>query len=216
MGAMFRPRRGDTLSTYHPSLGERIGDAAGRLAMRLCADRHGYQNVARKVQDVIGWVPGLGEAVAGDDVLRAVRRRDYAGAGIGAAGLAAGFVPVVGDAAAKAIREARNPARMAAERAKNLASRQVRIYDPPAKPQRDFALDYPQGADADEAGKLRYDMERRPLGGRYVVGRQMVGEPDRSLGYEGLVDLGTSLTREGISRSKAGDLGGNAGRSTYN
>ena len=59
--------RQDSISTYHPSWGERIGDAAGRFAMSLGADRHGYQDVSRKIRDIVDVVPGLGTAVAGDD-----------------------------------------------------------------------------------------------------------------------------------------------------
>lgn len=67
-----------------------------------------------------------------------------------------------------------------------LASKSASLYDPPAKPARDFDADYPanrwpEGAHTDAAGRLTHDIEGRPLGARHVVGRRTVGAADEAL-----------------------------------
>ncbi|MGO4834346.1 hypothetical protein AB4144_18980, partial [Rhizobiaceae sp. 2RAB30] len=58
---------------------------------------------------------------------------------------------------------------------KNLESRSANIYNAPVKPAREFELDYPSGAKADDAGRLLEDIEGRPLTARPSVGRRTVG-----------------------------------------
>lgn len=95
------------------------------------------------------------------------------------------------------------------------ASKVVPGNNPPAKPPRPFEADYPNGAQADAAGRLTQDIEGRPLTARHVVGRSVVGEPDQPLGFDGHVSAGTHLTREGIKQVIPSDIGGNAGRATF-
>jgi hypothetical protein len=71
-----------------------------------------------------------------------------------------------------------------------VASRSARMYDPPVKPPRAFEADYPAGAAADAHGRLTRDIEGRPLGARYVVGRQVSGGADAALPAEELVSVG--------------------------
>lgn len=52
------------------------------------------------------------------------------------------------------------------------------MYNPPVKPLRSFAADYPAGGTADATGRLTTDIEGRPLGAQYIVGRQYAGLPD--------------------------------------
>lgn len=61
-----------------------------------------------------------------------------------------------------------------------LASKSPNIYNPPPKPLRPFEADYPGGAPADAAGRLTQDIEGRPLGARWVVGRNVVGGTDEA------------------------------------
>jgi hypothetical protein len=206
---------GDSISTYDPSWGERIGDAAGRLAMRFGADRYGYQQASDNVRDIADFVPGLGTAVVGDETVRAARRGDYVGAGIGAAIAVASLLPTGRAITSKVLKAVREPVSNAGNATKKRASRSVMIYDPPAKPLRDFALDYPKGAAADETGRLRFDIEGRALVAKHVVGRSMVGQPDQYVGPDGLVTSGTSLTRKGISGDSASNLGGGVGIATF-
>ena len=43
----------------------------------------------------------------------------------------------------------------------------------------------------------------------------MVGEPDQSVGYDGVVAIGTSLTRDGIAKVAPSSIGGNAGLASF-
>lgn len=83
----------------------------------------------------------------------------------------------------------------------SLASRSTRIYDPPSVPQRPFEADYPIGAQVDEAGRFTHDIDGNPLNpdARWVVGRGVVGEPDRPFPKEGsaLDALTEALTGSG-------------------
>jgi hypothetical protein len=71
--------------------------------------------------------------------------------------------------------------REVASGAESLASKSPMMYNPPVKSPRPFELDYPSGAPADAAGRLTADIEGRPLGARFVVGRRVVGGDDQAL-----------------------------------
>lgn len=59
------------------------------------------------------------------------------------------------------------------------ASRSVSMYAPPRmKNPRPFQLDYRLPPVTDSEGRLLKDIEGRPLGARFVVGRQFAGKPD--------------------------------------
>lgn len=82
--------------------------------------------------------------------------------------LGAGMLPIgVGGLAAAGGKSMKTP-----------ASRSSNIYDPPAKPARPFELDYPEGAKADDTGRLLEDIDGQPLSAEGVVGRRMVGGTD--------------------------------------
>lgn len=75
-----------------------------------------------------------------------------------------------------------NVAQAAAAKPKRfLASTEELEHDPPKYPQRPFEADYPNGAVADETGRLQHDIEGRPLTARYVAGRVQAGHPDQGL-----------------------------------
>lgn len=213
--ALANPSQGATISTYHPPLRERIADAAASVAGALGAGRYTQQAVSSKVADLLDFVPGVGEAVGADEAAHSLERGDYVGAGIGGAALLASAIPLVGGPMAKAIRAAGKERGFAGKAAKILESRSARIYNPIAKPARDFALDHPAGGIADDAGRLQFDIDGNPLGAQFVAGRGMVGQPDRPVGLDGLVAAGTSLTRDGISRVAPGDIRGHAGVATF-
>ncbi len=68
------------------------------------------------------------------------------------------------------------PAHMLAE------SKDVSLFDPPQQPERPFDLDYyGQEFRTNSRGRLLSDIEGRPLGARFIVGRQFYGKPDRPL-----------------------------------
>jgi hypothetical protein len=55
------------------------------------------------------------------------------------------------------------------------------LYEPPRKRQRPFAEDYPGDAPTDRQGRLRYDIEGRPLRAEFVAGRRLLGKSDERL-----------------------------------
>jgi len=54
----------------------------------------------------------------------------------------------------------------------------IGIYDPPNRPQREFRADYRSGAGVGPGEPLELSMDRQPLNGGVVVGRQVEGGPD--------------------------------------
>jgi hypothetical protein len=55
------------------------------------------------------------------------------------------------------------------------------LYEPPRKRQRPFAEDYPGDALTDRQGRLRHDIEGRPLRAEFVAGRRLPGKSDERL-----------------------------------
>lgn len=106
-------------------------------------------------------------------------------------------VPVMGDFAGKGL--------------KKLASRSPNIYNPPMKSPRPFEADYPGGAVADDAGKLQFDIEGRPLSARYVAGRTLVGEGDEAISPAWYDSIAAGSSGASISPASARALGGDAG-----
>lgn len=76
------------------------------------------------------------------------------------------------------------------------ASRTASMYNPPAKELRAFSADYPMGGVADDAGRLKFDIEGRPLvaePGR-IVGRRVAGGADEALApaeFDGIAEAAT-------------------------
>lgn len=64
---------------------------------------------------------------------------------------------------------------------KELVSKAVPAYNPPAKVQRPFEADYPNGALADEQGRLLKTIDGHDITGRFVVGRKVHGGADEAL-----------------------------------
>jgi hypothetical protein len=71
--------------------------------------------------------------------------------------------------------------REAASGAESLASKSASLYNPPVKPPRPFAADYPSGAPADAAGRLTHDIEGRPLVAERIIGRRTLGGADETI-----------------------------------
>lgn len=84
-------------------------------------------------------------------------------------------------------------------------------HDPPKYPQRAFEADYPNGANADETGRLQFDIDGRPLTARYVTGRTHKGLPDRALSAEELAGVVEGRTGRRVEKSDRGQIGGAAG-----
>lgn len=92
------------LEPYQGGVRERIANALGAGVGGLGGGRYTQQRFSDAARSLVDFVPGLGDALSADDFGRSVDAGDWLGAGINGAALAAGVVPVVGDAAGKAIK----------------------------------------------------------------------------------------------------------------
>ena len=92
-----------------------------------------------------------------------------------------------------------------------LGSRSANIYDPPEVPKRPFDADYPRGAETDETGRLRYDIEGRPLGAEIVVGRRVVGGEDEAFPPAQLDHFTTSTTGRSAEVAPRAQMGQHSG-----
>jgi hypothetical protein len=100
----------------------------------------------------------------------------------------------------------------AATVASRLSSKSPFMYNPPAKPPRPFAADYPQGARADAAGRLTHDIEGRPLTAQFVAGRNVVGGADEALAPAQFNTFTEATTGRGPATLSAREMGGDFGR----
>lgn len=87
---------GTTLTSYEPSLRERIAEWAASFA----GDRASQDYLRSKAGGVADVIPGVGDVLSADDARRAYERGDYLSAAGNAATTAVGAVPGVGDLAA--------------------------------------------------------------------------------------------------------------------
>jgi hypothetical protein len=124
------------------------------------------ETMARELLPAVENVTPLGIGTAAQDTADALKQGDWLGTSLAALGM----VPGAGRGAKGAM--------TAGNDLKELASRSVTIYDPPAKPARAFELDYASGAKADPTGRLLEDIDGRPLTAPIVVGRRVVGGED--------------------------------------
>lgn len=108
--------------------------------------------------------PGIGNVLSARDAYEGALNRNWLAAGLGILGA----IPIVGYAS-KFVKGAR--ALRPETEAINYASRSANIYNPPPKPARMIAMDYPEGVPADAMGRITHDMEGRPLRSAFIAGR---------------------------------------------
>ena len=85
----------DVVSSYEPTLAERLGSDIGSAltSTGVISDNYGAQRIGRNVSALAEFLPGVGDATAGDEFGRAVAHGDKLGMAV--AGL--GAIPVAGD-----------------------------------------------------------------------------------------------------------------------
>jgi len=91
-----------TIEAYEPTLTEKLGQGVSDVLYDtgIVSDRYGAQRIGENISQLGEFLPGVGDAAAGDEFGRALAEGDKFGmamAGIGA-------VPVIGDAAKKAVK----------------------------------------------------------------------------------------------------------------
>jgi hypothetical protein len=82
---------------YEPTLVEKFGRGIGDAltSSGLISDNYGAQRIGRNVAAIGEFLPGVGDAAAGDEFGRALAKGDYVGAALSGAGA----IPVLGDMA---------------------------------------------------------------------------------------------------------------------
>lgn len=228
---------GAVLRTYHPTLRDQLADwilGDGRPSVykrRLVTDLIGSAGLGGEGLSGIDFTP-LGMGFAAEETGRSVADGNYGEAVIEALGMLpapalraavkggrsaiAGADTVMAPPVDKALG-------MTAEKTQDagfLASRSARIYDPPVKQPRPFEADYrpgdprheAAGGIADESGRLRLDMDGRPLTARYVAGRTVVGGGDTGLSAEAYDEIGKAGTGGRPKAVAKSAIAGDAGR----
>ena len=96
-----------TISNRDVSLAENTKQKIANFLFdnKIVSDRYGAQRIGDNLSSLLGVLPGIGDAQAGDEFGRAVAEGDGLGIGMGA--LAA--LPIVGDAASKGAKKLINP-----------------------------------------------------------------------------------------------------------
>ncbi len=88
-----------TMQAYNPSLSEKIatGIGEGLHSSGIISDRYGAQQIGKNITSIGEFLPGVGDATAGDEFGMALKQGDNFGMALGALGA----IPLVGDAAKK-------------------------------------------------------------------------------------------------------------------
>lgn len=219
-----------SLAQYHPTMRDRIA------SWLLGGDERPSDYQRRAVSGLIGST-GLGNdglsmadftpagmALGAEETGRAIGNGAYGDAAMSALGMLPAGAMAGGIGLARNMMQKAGKAAFATSGSlEKFASRNAYIYDPPAKPQRAFEVDYPAGEKnyvergiADEAGNLQLDMEGRPLTGKYVVGRTHVGGGDVALPLEAYDEIAKATVGAPAAAVPQSVLGRDVGRTRYN
>lgn len=169
-----------SIAPYHPSLGDRFGslvyDAAKAFGFPF------PQRMREEALFAADFTPFVATAIGADDSIRQLKAGNYGRAAADAALGAAASVPIAGGILKKGGKQALRKIETWYARPGNIdPPGRSPLKTTPSLPQRPFEADYPVHPDADEAGRLRYDIEGRPLVAPIIAGRNKIGQPDRVL-----------------------------------
>ena len=92
----------DTVAPYNPSLVDKIGGGIANTLTKsgLISDNYRAQQIGKNLSSIGEFLPGVGDATAGDEFGRAAAKGDKLGMGLSALGV----IPVAGDLAKKGIK----------------------------------------------------------------------------------------------------------------
>lgn len=178
---------------YSPTLSDRLGSLVYDTAK---AFKFPFpQRMREEALFASDFLPGVGTAFGFDDAKRQLEVGNYGSAAAIAALGAAAALPVVGGILKKGgkqvMRKVTDWVPPMPDPSEGRMSALARI---PSAPQRPFDADYPAGAPkADDAGRLLVDIEGTPLNTKLIVGRHMMGQPDRAATDEDLRSLARAM-----------------------
>jgi hypothetical protein len=93
-----------------------------------------------------------------------------------------------------------------ANAANSMANENADIYAFPGKPQRPFSADYPLEPATDASGRLKFDIEGRPLVAPRIVGRRNLGGADQALPpaqHDAIATAATGRLPESVATDQA-------------
>ena len=165
----------------------------------IAKDTHSEATVDRfdRRAEVLEWLTLVGDVADFQDNLRDAAAADSVTGRIVPALKNGGIIALaaLGGVPRKALKLAVKDAEKAApDIVRKMDSKPAVLYDPPTVPQRDFALDYPDGVESDALGRPLKDIDGRPLGGGIIAGRSTVGAGDTGIPEEVYVSLGEAGT----------------------
>lgn len=200
---------------YEPPLRDQIAWGIAKGAGALGADKYKQQWIARKIGGAVDLVPFLGTTVGLDETKREFEAGNYGKASLELGLAMAGLLPA-GGLIKKAGKEAyeRSYKAWAAQRGDDDPFRLSLLKSIPKPPERRFEADYPNGARADETGRLQVNVDGRPLIAPLVAGRNMIGQGDRALGEKELLDFAAAKGIP-VRRVPAEELPGSHGMYRY-
>ncbi|WNJ88460.1 hypothetical protein [Bosea sp. 685] len=193
------------LRPYQPGWRDQLGqllmgnERASPVRRRFVSGLLGSAGLGQTGMSLVDLTP-LAAPLSANEAYRDYQDGNYTGAALNTLGTVLGAAPALA---------------VLGKGAKNLASRSVSLYDPPVKPPRPFAADYPAGAPADARGKLTHTIDGDPITARYVVGRTEGGGGDVALPGEALDEIAKAGTGEGIRVLPQSALGRDVGRAVF-
>lgn len=169
-----------SIRPWDPGYAERMRLALAAGLRKAGASNYRANDVSGRIFGLLDFVPGVGDVKGAVDTVDAYNAGDMTGAGIGAAATLLGVVPVVGDAAGKAVKKA------AGKKSAKVPASEPLLTD---EERAQLALDYPTPGPFEwrtdkktgkvYEGKLKTDLENRLLAERDAIRKSMAKD-----GYE--------------------------------